>query len=56
MNLSLFAKYLVTTTFLKLDFVEIEFKKGGKLLNILERVIDPYIFFSNSGIWPLWPT
>ena len=25
MNLSLFAKYLVTTTFLKLDFVEIEF-------------------------------
>ena len=41
----------------KLDFHKIEFKKkSDRLLSISQTVVDPYIFFLNSGIRPFWPS
>ena len=37
----------------KLEFYKLEFQKDGKLLNILQTMIDLYIFSQNMAIWPI---
>ena len=48
MNLSTMENSISTKSSLK--------KKSDRLLSISQTVVDPYIFFLNSGIRPFWPS
>ena len=46
-------EYLELEFHSKLKFHKLEFQKSGKLLNILQTMIDLYIFSQNMAIWPI---
>ena len=46
--------FLKKLEYLELEFHgKLEFQKDGKLLNILQTMIDLYIFSQNMAIWPI---
>ena len=46
-------EYLELEFHSKLKFHKLEFQKSDKLLNILQTMIDLYIFSQNMAIWPI---